>query len=522
MKYLDEEEKFSSDPFEPEVILQKMKKIKKTKKKNHNYKNIEPLTNIYEDNIYEDNNYEEKKKDESKEKDTKKPVIIEGLSQDGIAHFSEDEYTGGPDNIFEGDGKSTVNIHNFSEFINYCYNLLHSIPLQIAIIIINRIEGVSSKINQLKGKLKGKDIKSDNYSKNDVVNDQRLIANYIGWFFCIIISMYVIFNWFFIVAYKNEEKKFTVLPTILDRKLLYNKGVFDPTYKLLHYFLEHSIFFPEYLQYGVVKISEKLRSSFNPSFIFSMLFFLIIFVLNNSMSFLRDLLIAIVSFDMKNIVLAIMFMIITALLAISFFKPPIRVNAESWDDVKVLLPSVTTQIADIVTSINPLKGIFNLVIYFFYLLFVVFLGVPIAAALCFGYLFTYTFFGITVLNGFDFKEMIKLIWEKIPKYARSEKDKIKVETFCDRLTFWEKIENMFHATFDVMYKYCFEIAFIYMLSFAMYDYWYNLKIRSVRLTLFSSSAILLIFTLAGMYIHYKAESGEMQNAAKTSSETVNV
>jgi hypothetical protein len=113
------------------------------------------------------------------------------------------------------------------------------------------------------------------------------------------------------------------------------------------------------------------------------------------------------------------------------------------------------------------------------MLFIIFLGVPVAAFLCISYLFVYTFLGIILLKGFNFYEIWNLFWEKMPAYARSEKDKIKVETDCGTLTFWQTMVNAFHYSFDIIYKYSFEIAFIYMLLFSVFECWYKLKIKSV-------------------------------------------
>ena len=485
MKYLDEEKNVDGDdPFKPEIVVQKMKKIKKTKKKSNNYKNIEPLTNIYEQE-YENPITEEQKG----------PVIQEGLSQDGIANFKEDDYTG-KDDIYEGGDSSSRPADILTDIINKCYNFLHSIPLEIAIGIIEGIEEIG-KVAKL----------SDNTSTRDKAHDQQVIARYIGWTFCIIISTYAIYNWFYIIGYKNEKKEAVELPVIFDRKLIYNKGVFDPTFKLIHYFFQHSIFFPEYLQKGIIMGSEKLRATFNPSFIYSMLFFLIIFVFYHSLSFIRNILIAIVTINMKNLVLSFMLSMISVLLMISFFTPPIKINLETWEDVKILGPSVMAQMGELVSNINPITGIMNLVICFFYILFVLFFGTPIALLLCMGYLFAYTFFGIALLKSFNFEE-IKELSKKIPTYARSEKGKIKKESFCVRLTFWEKIINFVHGIFDVMYKYCFEIAIVYMLTFGIYDYWYNLRLRNVRLTMFTSAIVFLTSILAVVYLRIQKENQE--------------
>ena len=71
---------------EPEVITQKIKKIREKKKSKNNYKNIELFDNIHD---IDSTSFPG-------------PTIIEGLSEDGIARFSEKDYEGGKDNIYEG------------------------------------------------------------------------------------------------------------------------------------------------------------------------------------------------------------------------------------------------------------------------------------------------------------------------------------------------------------------------------------------------------------------------------------
>jgi hypothetical protein len=506
MKFLETKESIKdSRQFEPEIVIQKMKKIKKTKKnKLLNYKNIETLTNIYDESSTVE-----------KESSTK-PVIREGLSSDGIAHFNDDDYVGGKDNIYEGKGGvSETPSQRLEDLINYCYNVLCEIPLLTAYYIIRGIEQASNGINKAINSKK----KATHNNPSEFANDQKIIANLIAWLFSILLSMYAIWNWFYIIAYKNENKEETILPTVLDRKLVYNKGVFDPLFKLIDYFFNLSLFYPEKLQDGIHLGSSYVRSTFNPSFIFAFVFFTIIFLFYHSLSFIRKFFISVVNFDMNNTLLSTMYGILCLLLVISFFSPPISINASSIEEAAALPANIAVQVAELFSNINPFKAILNLIIFIFHMLFIVFLGVPVAAFLCIGYLFTYTFFGVILLKWFDFREIWKLIWEKMPNYARSEKNKIKIETYCDPLTFWQTVVNAFHYSFDIIYKYSFELAFIYMMLFAFFDCWYKLKMRNVRLTMTVIVVVLLIGLLSGCYFHFKYEQeSDLREALKKEKE----
>jgi hypothetical protein len=211
------------------------------------------------------------------------------------------------------------------------------------------------------------------------------------------------------------------------------------------------------------------------------------------------------------------------------FTPPIKINIDTWEDVKILGPSVMAQMGDVISNVNPVISIARTVLFFFKILFVLIFGVPVALSLCIAYLFVYTFFGIAILKpsakGEDISEYLEgimtIIREKIPEYARSEKDKIKEETFCDPLTIFEKIVNYFHAMFDVMYKYCFELGFIYMLIFGIFDCWYNLKLRNVKITMFSITFFFLTCILGRIYYRVNKEyQTEAKEKASATTETL--
>ena len=84
---------FSKDPvhntseFQVENMKHKIKSVKKKKKKMYNYKNIEELENIHDNDV-----------------DSSNDKIIEGMPPTNpIAQFTDDDFEGGEDDIYEPD-----------------------------------------------------------------------------------------------------------------------------------------------------------------------------------------------------------------------------------------------------------------------------------------------------------------------------------------------------------------------------------------------------------------------------------
>lgn len=431
---------------EPDVILQKIKKIRKKKDRvKNNYKNIELFENINE------------------------PKIVEGLSQDGIARFKNSDYVGGEDDIYEGGPQQSHNADDggLAGAIERFFNKLRSVSYKIAHFITKNFS-----------------TKKD-YNHRDVY----VIQKYVGWSFSILLSCYIVYNWVFIMFYKDETGKTVELPVFLDRGHFDLQSTFNVIYRLANYFIRFSLFFPEKLQEGIKYASEKLPNYFNASVCFSVAFFFIVFGCYHSLDVLEKFLLSIVKFDYSNPVLWVMYGILFMLVALSFFEYDVNPFK-------------------LVSNLNPVIFMVNAIISFLRYAFILFMGVPIAAILCFFYILIYSFFGIILLNGFDFKQFSK-IFGLINDYCKKTQPEIRKETPCEPYTVFERFLIYFNIGFDFIYKNVFTLAFAYLLVYGLGDYWILKSLKSQQLTvvLVAINAVLL-FSLIMNMISYKPEYKE--------------
>jgi hypothetical protein len=431
---------------QPKVMIEKIKKIKNKKnKKMNNYKNIELFENIH-DAVYDENidtNY------------TNKP-IIEGLTNDPIAHFRDSDYDGINDNIFEGGNKSSNNASNkgIIDFINEIFDKFHKFTYYIA---FNITKTFSSK---------------KDYNHNDVY----VVQKYVGWFFSILLSCYIVYNWAFIMFYKDEIGKSVELPVFLDREHFDTMSYINVIYRLVDYFIHFSLFFPEMLQKGLNLISEYVPKILNTAVCFSLLFFFIVFFSYHSIDYIKNFFLSIVTLNYKNPILMAMYFTIIFLLLLYLFEY----------DVNPI---------NVISKINPLFFMVSSVFSILRYIFIIFFGVPIAAILCIIYIFIYSFFGIILLNGFNFKEFWKT-FSKINDYCKKAKPKVRKETTCEPFTLFEKIVNNINYGFDFIYSYAFQLSFMYLFLYGIIEYLFmnNLKSNTLKMTL-SVVNLVLLFTI---------------------------
>jgi len=449
VSYIESDEKWKinkdtfSEPFsDPGVMIKKIKKIRKNKKQK-NYKNIELFDDIHE-----------------------VPAVIEGLSEDGIAHFKESDYVGGQDDIYEG-GNEEENSHSTGNGLVDFIESIFKMPDKITYPIAYKITKLFSN------------------KKEFHHNDVYVIKKYVGWFFSILISCYVVYNWAFIMIYTDETTgKTTELSDFLTRDNFDTQSLWNPVYRLANYFLQFPLFFPEKLQQGIQYTSYFAPKIFDPSVCFTLLFFFIIFVFYHSLDVIKDLFIAIAKFDITNILLLCIQGIIVFLLALAFVKP-------DWNPFKA------------VAKINPIFTTGLMISTIIEYSFAFFVGPAIAAIFCIMYLFVYSFFGIILQTGFDFKTAYRT-FSKINEYCRKTKNEIRKETPCDPYGFFERIMIYINVGLDFMYKYCFQIAFIYLLLYGMFDYNFisNLRASSLKSSLTIINLIVSISLVMSCYSSY--------------------
>jgi hypothetical protein len=431
---------------EPDVINQKIKKIRRNRKIKNNYKNIELFENIQDST------------------GTSNQTITEGLS-DGIARFKETDYVGGKDDIYEGGEKKNIDADaGLAGFIEKTFNKTRALTYRIAYSITKRFSS------------------SKDYNHNDVYVVQR----YVGWSFSIILSCFIVYNWVFIMFYKDAAGNKVELPDVLSRENFDTQSTFNVGYRLLDYFIHYSLFFPEKLQVGIKFIADKVPDYLNASICFSVLFFIVVFGCYHSLSTLEKFLLAIAKFDYTNPLLWFMYSVLCILLALSFFEYDLNPLNYAY-------------------KFNPFTGPIYLITTILRYVFILFLGVPIAGLLCFFYLLIYSFFGIFLLNGFDIKKA-RDIFTNIDKFCKESKPEIRRETPCEPYTIFERLINTINIWSDIIYKNVFSISLAYMLIYGIVEYWPMGRLRSKSLmTVLIPINMIILMSIIMKISNYKVD-----------------
>jgi hypothetical protein len=427
--------------FQTENMIHKIHKIHK-KKKNRNYKNIEPLENIHD--IPETTNTSTK----------------EGFDVIPIAKFSEDDWTQN-DNIYEGGGdrKNIDTKFSAADAVNSVYNSINNLMTKIAEKIVKLLSGKT-------------------YKPSDV----PIVKKYVCWFFSLIAATIAVYNWVFLMFYKVDNVRIELYD--ISRDMLHSAGHVNKIYALLDYLLDIPIFFPEKLQEYFVKSGPDFLSYYiNISVCFIVLFSLLTRFFYTSASSFRSILIDLASFNMANPLLSFMYGTTFLLYVLSFFE---------FQPITTVL-NVAKLVAGFPASL--FMPIFSNIFKIFFLMM---FSVPIAATMCFLYIFIFSFFGIPLLSNDGFFGTIT----KIREYINRNKYPIKDETICKPLSFLDQIINNIHIAIDFIYKYVLQLGFIIMLIYGLVDYMTNIKGPTLKMVLVLINCFLILVLGITSFITY--------------------
>ena len=427
--------------FQTEAMKNKINSVHK-KKKRRNFKNIEPLENINE-----------------MEPTTSKPNIVRTTSEP-FATFSEDDWTQ-PDNIYEGGGpKRTTKKFSAEDTINSLYDAINNVITKIAETIVNIGSGKSK-------------------NKEDV----PIVKKYVCWFLSMIAAIVAVYNWAFMMFYKQNGDRVELYD--ISRESLHEAGIVNTIYALLDFLLDIPLFFPEKLQEYFVKSGPDFLTSYiNVAVCFVLLFVILIRFFYTSASSIRKILIDITSVNMSNPALSFMYGTTFLLYVLSFFEfQPI---------------SAALNVAKLVAGF-PASLVMPFISNIFKIFFLMMFSVPIAATMCFMYLFVFSFFGIPLLSKDGFFATIT----KIQQYINANKLPVKDETICKPMSLLDKIVNNFNIFLDFIYRYVIRIGFIVMLAYGLIDYVKHIKgpiLKIVLMCINSMAIIVLGVTIFTSYI----------------------
>lgn len=434
--------------FQTENMKHKIRAVHK-KKKQKNYKNIELLENINES---------------AADPEEKKPVV-EGLAVLPIATFDESDWTEG-DNIYEGGrgGLSAIPTNKFSatDNVNYIFDQIDLGITKIAkaVVHISTLPGIA---------------KND----TDAKHDTRIVKKYVTWGLALVIATISVYNWAFLMVYKSGGERVPLYD--ISRERLSAASYDGRIYALLEFLMDIPIFFPEKLQEYFVKTGPDFILNYIPgSAFFALLFTLLTRFFYTASSSIRTMLIDILSVNMKNKVLSLMYGTTFILYVLSFF------------DIKPISTAISlvTLVAGFPASL--IRPIFSNIFKIFFLMM---FAVPIASSMCFAYLFTFSFFAMRLLGNTGFfgsSKIINDIKQKINQYVDSNRFPVKTDSTCDPLTIFDRIVNTFSRLLNFISVNIINVSYVAMLVYGTIDYVKHIKnpVLKVALMIINIMAII--------------------------------
>ena len=546
--------KKQTDDFQTESMVHKLKTIKKKKKKQlNNFKNIEELQNIHEQHINNDNENGQQEQ----------PPIVEGFQQYAFEKYSQhDIYKKNCDpNLYDGCDSVKENKNNADDprskiigAINKAFNFVDKNTYSLADTIrkalsfeqFNKkkippkwlrdfetkrkeVSYQASKIGkgitenerkkmqeadlQLKAYSLGIDPKDATPEKLNEVrftiqnegSDTLILKKYMSWFLSIIVSCFAVYNWFFVMYYKDDNNKRIDLFDIT-RRGLYVAKKNNYFLKLIYMFFQFAMFIPEKFElYFVKNIPDMFSKIMNPSFCFITLFFALIYFLNNCLGMAKMFIIDSIMLDLKNFIVAILNTIVVFLFGIHM------VSFEFYLDIPYMVQEA--QKMAIMSTVGILFMIFFRIIHFVIILFI---SVPVGGVLLMLYVLFTSFFGIFAYSGFNPKEIINKIIEINEFTSFKSKDHINE---CDEPSIFDRLIRIINYISDFFYKYCFWIAFLYMLIYASVDYWQNINAPLLKTSLMCINSMLILLFSVLCYSSYIANNKKDTNGDKSDKPT---
>ena len=427
LRHLDKSEQCS---FQTENMKHKIRTVHR-KKKYHNYKNIEPLENIHETTTTPT---------------TSQPPIIEGLAVLPIATFDESDWTE-QDNIYEGlNGPSSTSTFSARPAVEKLFSYIESGYTYIARLIIDPTRS-SKSLNS-----------RESYSSSNAKNDTFVVRKYVVWGIALLFASVAVYNWAFLMIYTRNDERIELYD--ISRERLANAAYSNRIYGVLDFMFDIPMFFPEKLQEYFVNVVPSFVSKYIGELgFFALLFIFLTKFFDTASTSIRDMLIDILTVNMSNKILSIMYAVTFGLYVLSFY------------DIKVV-PMVFGLVTLFATfPLSLIRPVFSNIFKIFFLMM---LSVPSASIMCFLYLFIFSFFSILLLN----KEGFMQTYHLVHLYVKSKQHPIKPDSDCDPVSSFERIINGIKHIINFVSINIISISYIVMLSVGIGDYFKNIK--SVR------------------------------------------
>ncbi len=329
----------------------KLKKIKRRKKVKNNFKNMETFETLQ--NTFENDEKKKAKNDNIESFNN----IVEGLNIDINDTENRDTYEG-HDDVDEPESTSFDWKKELKKAINYLYDTSQE-----------KIHTLSDKI-------------TDALSNGKATEKDRIILyNFISTIIAALASYPVSYNWYFLMFYLQDMTDVS-LPHLSVEQLKNDTTITDPEQlkekwyvgmlSLFLWFYEFALIFPANLDWFLTIFLPPVVNNFLDGKVkFIVLFFTIFTIIRTALSKIKDFFISIIDESSGNWIINVMLAIVFLMFFVSFVRslmePGVRQSYENaWF---ILLP-----------------------ILFIRFIVIIILSVPFAGALCFLYLFFYSFF----------------------------------------------------------------------------------------------------------------------------------
>lgn len=455
-------DEFSNDTFQVINMNYKLKHIKnkKNKMKNHrnNYKNIELFETL----------------DNKRTPDLSGPVIEpfnakentkEKKPNKNIEGFTDADYDG-IDNI-----NDTLEKKGIKD------------PRQMLIDLINKIYNKANKLNQLIAEKLAMGLSKNKANESDI----KLLRNNIAWVESCIMAALVSYNLFFIMYYKDVEKiKLFEISTQKTKDAAESM----PILYIFLFFFEYSIFFPEMLNKLLTDTIPKFaKQIFNATFVFTIMFVLLIFFFKYFAKLFKNFLI-----DGLNNKLGLIGKILTGIICVLWLASFLKAGKEKIVDTPLK------------TGISPdkLDLIFFVINRLLRLMAAFTAGAPMGVFLTMLYIIGYVFMSVFLYTGFNIK-----IYSRMYGYMKGAKAEY-IPGICENPSIWDYIYDysgikLIMQMVDILHERLFMIAIIIILIITGIDYTKDGAISSGTDPL-KDTLLGINFGLAGLLLIFVAKT----------------
>ena len=445
--------------FQTEHMKNKIKNVKK-RKKLLNIQNIEPLVNVHEKTNTQPSQSNQK----------------EGFT------FRDDDWTGN-DNIYEG-GKnsSTSETRSFAELIEDTYKKMTDGYDKM---IFNFTKAVSSN---------GKHINSD----------KGHLKKYINWMLAIIVASIGVYNWCFIMFYRDVANT-RVKAWNVPRDYINKRASYDPFCSFIKLFTDIPLFFTDFFKKSIIdwipdtimsKIDDPRSQKSYDAVLISLFMFILtasVFMVNGSGEVIKNIIVDLAKFEFTGVLPIIIYAVTGILFVMSFMEN---------HPLAALLP--IGRFISFATFMNPLFWIEKVVL----LVYLIFVGVPLATATLIGYILFHTFFGL-FYNGADILDTKS----KFDKFLSRYKPEPRRDTSCNPLNFFEKIINYMIKIFNYIYDNCIKLGFMIVMLYALIDSGVNIKNNALKILIMVISIACIIMVSIVNILHI-VDSDEQQSSTE--------